>query len=449
MSGNAIRHVRVRRHGLLRRSRGAAVQPRHGGALPAGGDRGDLSGMAKASWALGLLALFLWWMPCVGGAVTIAAIVVARLERPDLPRRVEPRGRHAGPHGQRRRHRGRAPPDADVRRHARRSDRRRSGDRTSVILLLASLDAGAQAPAPTSGPLVPLAYPPGTLAGNEARFYALSLHVPFAPGPEHRPALHWEGEEGTTRSLTYAELLREVNRAAGGLRALGVKPGDRVALFMPMCPELVVAFFAAIKIGGIVLPLFSGYGADAVTTRLHDAGVKVLITADGFWRRGQPVRMKDGGRRGSRCGAVRRTRGRRATARHRCLDGTTRFAVERSAGESPRHLRDRTHRRRRSADDHLHVGNDGPAQGRRAHALRLPDQDRAGHGALLRRPRRRDDVLGQRHGLDDGPVGSARDDAARRHRSCSTTARSTIPRPIDCGRSSNGIASTSSASRQH
>ena len=110
---------------------------------------------------------------------------------------------------------------------------------------------------------------------------------------EHRPALHWEGEEGTTRSLTYAELLREVNRAAGGLRALGVIPGDRVALFMPMCPELVIAFFAVIQIGGIVLPLFSGYGADAVTTRLRDAGVKVLITADGFWRRGQAVRMKE------------------------------------------------------------------------------------------------------------------------------------------------------------
>jgi acetyl-CoA synthetase len=110
---------------------------------------------------------------------------------------------------------------------------------------------------------------------------------------EPRPALHWEGEEGTTRTLTYAELLREVNRAAGGLRAIGVKPGERVALFMPMCPELVAAFFAVIKIGGIVLPLFSGYGADAVTTRLQDAGVKVLITADGFWRRGQAVRMKE------------------------------------------------------------------------------------------------------------------------------------------------------------
>jgi acetyl-CoA synthetase len=110
---------------------------------------------------------------------------------------------------------------------------------------------------------------------------------------EHRPALHWEGEEGIRRTLTYAELLRDVNRAAGGLRAIGVKPGDRVALFMPMCPELVTAFFAVIKIGAIVLPLFSGYGADAVTTRLQDASVKVLVTADGFWRRGQAVRMKD------------------------------------------------------------------------------------------------------------------------------------------------------------
>ena len=110
---------------------------------------------------------------------------------------------------------------------------------------------------------------------------------------EHRPALRWEGEEGTTRTLMYAELLREVNRAADGLRALGISRGDRVALFMPMCPELVAAFFAVIKVGGIVLPLFSGYGADAVTTRLQDAGVKLLITADGFWRRGQTVRMKE------------------------------------------------------------------------------------------------------------------------------------------------------------
>jgi acetyl-CoA synthetase len=109
----------------------------------------------------------------------------------------------------------------------------------------------------------------------------------------HRHAVRWEGEEGSVRALTYAELLQEVNRAAGGLRALGIGRGDRVALFMPMCPELVTAFFAVIKVGGIVLPLFSGYGADAVITRLQDAGAKALITSDGFWRRGQPVKLKE------------------------------------------------------------------------------------------------------------------------------------------------------------
>ena len=109
---------------------------------------------------------------------------------------------------------------------------------------------------------------------------------------DHRDAVRWEGEEGVTRTLTYAELRREVNRCANGLRALGVASGDRVALFMPMCPELVIAFFAVIKIGGIVLPLFSGYGADAIATRLVDAAAVAMFTADGFWRRGQQVRMK-------------------------------------------------------------------------------------------------------------------------------------------------------------
>jgi acetyl-CoA synthetase len=109
---------------------------------------------------------------------------------------------------------------------------------------------------------------------------------------EHRVAVSWEGEEGQTRRLTYGELYRDVNRFAGALRGLGVAKGDRVALFLPMCPELMVAFFAAIKIGAVVLPLFSGYGADAVSTRLIDAEATVLVTADGFWRRGQPVGMK-------------------------------------------------------------------------------------------------------------------------------------------------------------
>jgi acetyl-CoA synthetase len=109
---------------------------------------------------------------------------------------------------------------------------------------------------------------------------------------EHKAALRWEGEEGVTRVLTYGELYADVNRCANAFGELGVRKGDRIALFMPMCPELVVAFFAAIKLGASILPLFSGYGADAAGARVSDAGATVLVTADAFWRRGQPVPMK-------------------------------------------------------------------------------------------------------------------------------------------------------------
>jgi acetyl-CoA synthetase len=107
-----------------------------------------------------------------------------------------------------------------------------------------------------------------------------------------RVALQWEGEEGAIRAMTYAELLRDVSRFAAGLKAIGVRKGDRVALFMPMCPELIIAFLAVIRVGGIVLPLFSGYGADAVSSRLKDSEAALLITSDGFWRRGQQVLLK-------------------------------------------------------------------------------------------------------------------------------------------------------------
>lgn len=105
-------------------------------------------------------------------------------------------------------------------------------------------------------------------------------------------AIRWEGEEGATRTVTFRDLRDEVARFAGALRQLGVGPGDRVAIFMPMCPEIVVAFLAVIRLGAIVLPLFSGYGADAVAGRLRDSGATVLVTADGFQRRGQIVHLK-------------------------------------------------------------------------------------------------------------------------------------------------------------
>jgi acetyl-CoA synthetase len=107
-----------------------------------------------------------------------------------------------------------------------------------------------------------------------------------------QPAVVWEGEAGETRALTYRQLYEEVNRAANALRSLGLGKGDAVGLFMPMTPEIVIAMLAVTKIGGIILPLFSGYGAGAVVTRLLDAGAKALFTADGFYRRAKPVTMK-------------------------------------------------------------------------------------------------------------------------------------------------------------
>ncbi len=109
---------------------------------------------------------------------------------------------------------------------------------------------------------------------------------------ENQLALKWEGEEGTTRELTYGQLYREVNKIAQGLRALGLKKGDAIGVFMPMTPEIVIAVLAIAKIGAVFLPLFSGYGAGAAAVRLNDANAKALFTADGVFRRGQIVPMK-------------------------------------------------------------------------------------------------------------------------------------------------------------
>ena len=105
-------------------------------------------------------------------------------------------------------------------------------------------------------------------------------------------ALRWEGEEGTVKVLTYGELDKEVCRCANALRSLGLGKGDVIALYMPMIPELAIAFLSIIKIGGIILPLFSGYGPGAITTRLVDSKAKAVFTVDGAWRRGNKVAMK-------------------------------------------------------------------------------------------------------------------------------------------------------------
>ncbi|MDQ1446493.1 MAG: acetyl-CoA synthetase [Acidimicrobiaceae bacterium] len=106
-----------------------------------------------------------------------------------------------------------------------------------------------------------------------------------------RAALVWEGEDGDIRMWTYGELGRQVDALAALLVDRGVGVGDRVGIFMPMLPETVAAVLAVAKIGAVFLPLFSGYGAPAVSTRLSDAQAVALITADGCFRRGKKVDM--------------------------------------------------------------------------------------------------------------------------------------------------------------
>jgi len=118
----------------------------------------------------------------------------------------------------------------------------------------------------------------------------LDRHVQAGRGD--RVAYHWEGEPGDTRTITYAELLGEVGRFANVLKGLGVKKGDRVAIYMPMIPELPVAMLACARIGAAHSVVFGGFSADALAGRINDAEAKVLITADGGYRRGAVSPLK-------------------------------------------------------------------------------------------------------------------------------------------------------------
>jgi acetyl-CoA synthetase len=109
---------------------------------------------------------------------------------------------------------------------------------------------------------------------------------------DNRLAIKSETENGETRAITYKELREETDGIAAALRSLGLGKGDAIGVFMPMVPEIVVAMLAIIKIGGIFLPLFSGFGAAAIVSRLNDAETKALFTADGTYRRGKFCAMK-------------------------------------------------------------------------------------------------------------------------------------------------------------
>jgi acetyl-CoA synthetase len=112
-------------------------------------------------------------------------------------------------------------------------------------------------------------------------------------GKADKTALIWEGEPGDTRTYTYAELLDEVGRFSNALRGLGVGKGDRVTIYLPMIPEAVVAMLACTRIGAIHSVVFGGFSPESLSDRNNDAKAKVLVTADGGWRRGSVVPLKE------------------------------------------------------------------------------------------------------------------------------------------------------------
>src|SRR5271156_942607 len=121
-------------------------------------------------------------------------------------------------------------------------------------------------------------------------FNCLDRHV--AAGLGDRVAYYFEGEPGDTRTITYAELLDEVERFANVLKGLGVTRGDRVAIYMPMIPELPVAMLACTRIGAAHSVVFGGFSSDALRDRINDAEAKVVVTADGGWRKGRVNPLK-------------------------------------------------------------------------------------------------------------------------------------------------------------
>ncbi|MGP5395654.1 acetate--CoA ligase [Arthrobacter rhombi] len=123
-----------------------------------------------------------------------------------------------------------------------------------------------------------------------AAYNALDRHVEAGNGD--RVAIYFEGEPGDTRSYTYAELTEEVKRAANAFGSLGVGKGDRVAVYLPMIPEAVITMLACARIGAIHSVVFGGYSADALRSRIDDAEAKLVVTADGTWRRGKPSALK-------------------------------------------------------------------------------------------------------------------------------------------------------------
>ncbi|MEI4272503.1 acetate--CoA ligase [Klenkia sp. LSe6-5] len=128
--------------------------------------------------------------------------------------------------------------------------------------------------------------------GGELNVAANCVDRHVAAGNGEKVAYHWVGEPGDTRTITYAQLKDEVSKAANALLSLGVQAGDRVAIYLPMIPEAVISMLACARIGAVHMVVFGGFSPDALASRIEDAGARVVITADGGYRRGAPSALK-------------------------------------------------------------------------------------------------------------------------------------------------------------
>ena len=203
-------------------------------------------------------------------------------------------------------------------------------------------------------------------------YNCLDRHV--LGGKGDKVAILWEGEPGDTRTITYRQLLDEVSQFANVLKGLGVKRGDRVNIYLPMIPEAAVAMLACARIGAVHSVVFGGFSSQSLADRINDAEAKVLITADGGYRRGEVFPLKPAADEACvDCSDDRTRRGRQAWRQRRRHERRPRPLVPRADGGRLDRLPRRADGLRAAAVPALHLGYHRQAEGHPAHLRRLPD----------------------------------------------------------------------------
>ncbi len=191
-----------------------------------------------------------------------------------------------------------------------------------------------------------------------------------------KKALIWEGEPGEVRTLTYAELHAEVQKVANGLKALGIKKGDRVAVYMGMTPELAIALLACARIGAVHSVIFGGFAANAIADRVNDSSCVAILTQDTSYRRGGEIQLKRTVDEAmNACPTVKHVVVyRRSGTPVNMVEGRDRWWHDLVAN-APTECPARTSRLGRPALHSVHVGDDGEAEGAGSHHGRLRGAD--------------------------------------------------------------------------